>query len=263
MRTVSTGVGLCVLGVCVLGAAALSSPRLGNTASAAGGTGQRAKNVPGTTAPQISNRTQSPEGTRSSFLGHDLLAQRVPATERLSTPCDSVQSWFSGDPKPISTPCGQYKFSYGSYGKGEFDVNEDGVLEYLLSGPGRYFTFLEGGVAQQGCLVETDVLSTNTEGEVSASQVCVYDTSELVSWGQRLGLTNGGGAIYGLRDMDRDGDLDLILSIAGDGAYVPSEFCWIENTGFQKAPPPNPYDHDGDGHVNTSDLSLMLMEFTD
>ena len=63
--------------------------------------------------------------------------------------------------------------------------------------------------------------------------------------------------------MDRDGDLDLILSIAGDGAYVPSEFCWIENTGFQKAPPPNPYDHDGDGHVNTSDLSLMLMEFTD
>ena len=32
MRTVSTGVGLCVLGVCVLSAAALSSPRLGNTA---------------------------------------------------------------------------------------------------------------------------------------------------------------------------------------------------------------------------------------
>jgi len=37
MRTVSTGIGLCVLGVCVLGAAALSSPRLGNTATAASG----------------------------------------------------------------------------------------------------------------------------------------------------------------------------------------------------------------------------------
>jgi hypothetical protein len=28
-------------------------------------------------------------------------------------------------------------------------------------------------------------------------------------------------------------------------------------------PPSNPYDLDADGHVNTADLSLLLMEFTD
>jgi hypothetical protein len=66
--------------------------------------------------------------------------------------------------------------------------------------------------------------------------------------------------------MDSDGDLDLVLFVSlWDGVTSPPLYgeWWFENTGYQAPPPLNPYDFDGNGHVNTADLSLMLMEFTD
>ena len=95
-------------------------------------------------------------------------------------------------------------------------------------------------------------LQTDSAGATTISRIRVLT---LADWGLGTGFEmNGGGWI----DMDRDGDMDLLVQ-NGDPM---GGWKWFENiagTGTSA----NPYDLDHDGSVNTADLSLLLMEFTD
>ena len=68
----------------------------------------------------------------------------------------------------------------------------------------------------------------------------------------------------GWRDCDGDGDLDFVTPISlnfynGNSIRI---LAWFENTGYQAAPPPNPYDLDQDGEVGASDISVLLLNYS-
>jgi hypothetical protein len=93
-------------------------------------------------------------------------------------------------------------------------------------------------------------LQTDSAGATTISRIRVLT---LADWSLGSGFEMDGG---GWIDMDSDGDMDLLVH-NGMGGWT-----WFENiagTGTSA----NPYDLDHDGSVNTADLSLLLMEFTD
>ena len=95
-------------------------------------------------------------------------------------------------------------------------------------------------------------LQTDSAGATTISRIRVLT---LADWGLGGGFEMDGG---GWIDMDSDGDMDLLVP-NGDPT---GGWKWFENiagTGTSA----NPYDLDHDGSVNSADLSLLLMEFTD
>lgn len=234
MRTVSTGVGLCVLGVCVLGAAALSSPRLGNVASAAGG-------------------AQRPSPPATAIRPEPNPMQRTPMQNNPSlTDCEvRVEHWFSPIPHLIEG-CGTRPF-LPYVVQGNLDLLGDGKPRILFNDP--YDTFLASGSLY---VYEYDALP---DGTTQPTRVVILspDDSELISNFLALGLGSGSWDSLdrgGIADLDGDGDLDIVIGCAS------GQRVWLENIRGD-AVRPNAFDLDHDGHVNTGDLSLLLMEFTD
>jgi len=234
MRTVSTGVGLCVLGVCVLGAAALSSPRLGNAAIAAGGA-QRSS-LPATAIRPEPNPMQ-----RNSMPSNSSL-----------TDCEvRVEHWFSPVPHLLREGCvEQYALWNTSFS----------MLDLL----GNNKPLVVAGASQSSGTLSVHEFRQLPDGSTETVQVAILSPSDSELWinFEALGLgigswdyMNGGG----FADMDGDGDLDLVLTIWTQDVF---QRVWLENIRGD-AVRQSPYDLDRNGSVNTADLSLLLMEFTD
>ena len=234
MRTVSTGVGLCVLGVCVLGAAALSSPRLGNAAIAADGA-QRISLPATAIRPEPNPMQRNPMPSNSSL-----------------TDCEvRVEHWFSPVPHLLREGCvdqmAMWNLSYS-------------MLDLLGNNKPRVVTGASG-LSEILSVLEFRQLP---DGSTETVQVAILSPSDSELWSnlEALGLGHGswdymGGG--GFADMDGDGDLDLVVVCwTQDGP----QRVWLENIKGD-AVRPNPYDLDRNGSVNTADLSLLLLEFTD
>lgn len=262
MSTVSTGVGLCVLGVCVLGAAALSSPRLGNTATAASGNASTPTHPQPAMPPQMILQTGVPVGLRGGIGSTFGASINQNGNKSSSDACEEIEPdiWFTTlHPIDLCFLDGSFPLA-GTVGS--CDINGDGRLEsipqasYQLSGSSDDSLLRASEVVFDGIKTFLRLRTVMTSAPVlSFTQSIPNLPANYSAFAQCLGF----------RDMDGDGDLDALLLVGcyNDSGFTYDAFTWAENTGYQKAPPANPFDLDRDGHVNTGDLSLLLMEFTD
>jgi hypothetical protein len=146
-------------------------------------------------------------------------------------------------------------------------------VEYFqadVDGDGRFESFKASGSAlipsYPGEYVESSmfrVIRTRFEdGEVVVERSSIIQREWLAAWVQEnLALTSAHlswSPGSGWHDIDDDGDLDLIVSVATNTGEV---FIWLENTGFEK----QTYaagDINQDGEVDGVDISILLSDWT-
>ena len=251
MAQFSTGLGLAVLGSCILGAAALSSPRLGNSATAAG----------------------NPVG--------DVVAENHLASPAFTSTCDDAPvAWLSTSPRQFISGCYTFNTPDQPF-VGVVDLNADGRPESLSCNAVPVLRYQQTYESPTFQVVSGSSLTTTLQfqpvtggAQLRGKSICTADAAigqylrdsgawNPIPWDGRT-LWTIKAYITAWMDCDADGDLDAVVRFRAEGSngstyYFNSLTLWLENTGFQS----NPYDLDHDGHVNNADLSLMLMEYTD
>lgn len=161
----------------------------------------------------------------------------------------TVHDFVSRDCCTPCTPLGQYLAADLDSAEPS-DVNGDGNLEYLV---GESSLVLEGGYVY-GLQISLQEV-TRTQTGISTNLCRVASTSALVDAVRTFDPNVQ--RIYVrcmLRDMDNDGDLDLIVQSRITGQYW---WCWMENTGFQRTNRVAA-DLNGDGIVDGNDLGNLL-----
>jgi len=258
MKPVSTGTGLVVLSATIAACFAVSQLESRGKAIAAPGnpTGQK-----------VSISAQMPQGMPPRDAG----MPGVPPTGLPSAwngnlaPSDACQDLepdirFTGAIHPITTCLnsdGNPRW-FGRTDTASHDINGDGVLENLTW---NSFELNQDTPPDAAVMFRDEIVFDGTTTSVRYQAVLL--AAPLIAFIQsQPNLSFGYCYPSGWRDMDNDGDLDLILyfGMSSSGDLV---FGWLENTGYPASPPRSPYDLDGNGRVNTADLSLLLMEFTD
>lgn len=143
------------------------------------------------------------------------------------------------------------------------DVNGDGKLEY--------FGYLESTlISEAGVPLPNRPLIHRVEvaydGAASLVRLAsILETQPLAEWILAdQGWTESIWCGWGWIDIDGDGDLDLQISFnsVDPQTWEPlRRLAWLENTGFE-ATPPLTGDLNSDGHVNSTDLALLLGGWT-
>jgi hypothetical protein len=142
------------------------------------------------------------------------------------------------------------------------DINNDGDPEYLrvpYIGTTEGNLILRNGQTITGSFVDvTEVTCMADRCTTTMSSVVRKETMAVVA--RTLSPdTDEGTGYFGLRDMDSDGDLDLVvfLVLRNAASSESNRWLWLENTGFQH-PARLTGDLDADGKVNGADLGILL-----
>ena len=260
MKPVSTGTGLIVLSATIAACFAVSQLESRGKAIAAPGnpTGQK-----------VSISAQMPQGMPPRDAGMpgvpptglpSVRNGNLASSDACQDPEPDIR--FTGAIHPITTCLnsdGNPRW-FGRTDTASHDINGDGVLEHFAW---NGFELNQDTPPDAAVMFRDEIVFDGTTTSVRYHAVLLAapllafiqsQVSSTSSWNYYLYAS-------GWRDMDNDGDLDLIFwftSGGGDGVQG-----WLENTGYPASPPRSPYDLDGNGRVNTADLSLLLMEFTD
>ena len=226
MKQISTGTGLVVLSGTVLASVFLSSPRTATTAFASAQQAQPAERGVGR------NR-----GSNATMVAD----------------CQSTESlqWFSATPKEVqgcnvvseggsNSGTAMYIFQYSA------DLNNDGKKEYLV------FERDYGINPNFLCLSSMETVDGVATSKLTP--VFYFDRQLINDYCISIGRPSAFWVMAGLRDCDKDGDLDILIE--GEGTYM-----YFENIGFQHAAPLEG-DLNGDGHVDSEDLGRLLGGYT-
>jgi hypothetical protein len=258
MKPVSTGTGLIVLSATIAACFAVSQLESRGKAIAAPGNPtirqpKVASQMPHGMLPRGAGMqgvppTASPSAWSGNFAGSDVCQDLEPDVR------------FTGPLHPI-TQCvdsntGWFRW-FGRTDTASHDINGDGVLEHLSWND---VNLNQETSPDTPVMFRDEIVFDGTTTSVRYQPVLL--AAPIVAFIQsQPNLSFSYCNPSGWRDMDNDGDLDLILYFfLSNGDFV---LGWLENTGYSASTPGSPYDLDGNGHVNTADLSLLLMEFTD
>ena len=252
MKQISTGAGLLGLGVCMVATAFIAIHRGGTEAFA-----------------------QATQQTGAAEMNTNTAAV-------LSGCSSNSESWFSPSFKVlgrcISTNPGtslQLTGLVGVFPLGACDVNGDGTFEHFDTlGEATVFDVYRGGTRTDPVIMLSSSEPINDSNTLVAQTILLSGSQTLTAALQSLAVNCCGDSLVsatinpiGWRDIDRDGDKDLVcvlsLQVRGGSNTSTTKFdIWFENTGYQSAPAPNPYDLDQDGEVGASDISVLLLNYS-
>jgi hypothetical protein len=154
------------------------------------------------------------------------------------------------------------------------DVNGDGSIDHFRARPGggtgAFVIFNGVPINDYAELSVSREIVTESEPGISLQRIRVFsEPSDIIGWcaanlpapqgGYLLLQIVGGDMAGGWRDMDGDGDLDLLL-LASDSSGIIGQI-WMENIGYQKPAQPLAADINRDGRVDGADLGLVLVSW--
>jgi hypothetical protein len=209
---------------------------VGSLAYAAGSQGTAGKQPP-----------VMPSGTQAHSM-----QEEVPPSVQMAEECSqgADKNWFTTG--HLLPPCATIA---GTWVGGPVDINGDGRLETLIGNQngwnGGYMIVANGSastvdfISLHECSTENGTYSQSITS-VLRGQAGEYFLSQVPTADSAL-------AYFYLRDMDGDGDLDLIAD-----AFVLR--FWLENTGFQHTNQVAA-DINRDGRVDGADLGLVLVSW--
>jgi hypothetical protein len=132
------------------------------------------------------------------------------------------------------------------------DIDGNGEIEYLIFDHST--SVIDGGIAGTGCLVTlNEVAVAGSNSTVTDYCVLRSETVAAFVFQHHPAATSARVVTAGLRDVDHDGDLDLLARIISDQF----DWVWVENTGFQHTNRVAA-DINRDGRVDGADLCLVL-----
>jgi hypothetical protein len=181
------------------------------------------------------------------------------------------QTWFAPSPRIGScvSSAGGYEELLYSQNWRIADVNGDGTADHFRTPPGvgvyRYVIFQGQPLPDAGDLAVVRE-SLNEEQRITLQKIRVFEPNfDLHAWcasnlpapatgylSLSLEINNWGG----WRDMDADGDLDLLAVASDESTWIRQ--IWFENIGYEKPAPPIAADINRDGRVDGADLGLVL-----
>ena len=208
-----------------------------------------------------------PSRTQAHSMQQEMPGKQI-QNKSAASDCAPIEEkvWFA--PTPRGVPCANSGFlGLGVQPLNHADVNGDGTFEYLRDPQAGwsgwwvvYGNEPSAAVAQSAMFAETV-----DENGLKLGRIPLLDAG-IYSWCE----DNLPPTLYGFRrlepkgwrDMDSDGDLDLILSavdLNSNGGMMAIQWLWLENIGYQKPAPPIAADINGDGRVDGADLGLLLV----
>ena len=205
-----------------------------------------------------------PSGAPAHFMQEEMPEARMAQAAGGCQSKGADKIWFT-TVHPLPTYCYFPAQGYTA------DINGDGTPEYMLSVGG--YLIVNGQEEQNACLGSVSEV-TIQQGNLAASYSCVVASAAVTAYAravfpQALCVEFTGGFSGSLRDMDADGDLDLIgiirVSLVGESGYCNStmetdrRYIWIENTGYERPVPPVAADLNRDGKVDGADLGMLLL----
>lgn len=193
--------------------------------------------------------------------GDERVREKFPQTAFMSA-CENREPeiWFTTVHPVTACADGSQRYPSGLTGSA-VDLNRDGVAECFVIESGIDLT-----AANLPIMWHQEVGVSNGITAFSHRPVLLSESLRQYVLAKFPNATNASTYPPTWRDIDQDGDIDIVLSFyltVAPGEPGEFETVWIENTGLPVAPATNRYDLDRDGHVNTADLSLLLLEFTD
>jgi hypothetical protein len=173
-----------------------------------------------------------------------------------------VQQWLSFVPTPFDV-CGGATFNFPALGSsGRFDVDGNGDLDFVEV-TNQFEAIWSGQVLPVGDIVTASELVTDVRGTIQARRAPVFRPGTAIGIGIRSIFPDANYAriyVIGWRDMDGDGDLDLVTFIQHGASSPTSEVnCFFENIGYEKPAPPLAADINRDGRVDGADLGMLLI----